>query len=353
MSSATATTPPATGRLTTAEVVSPRDDLITVILGACMMGGAMSDGWAHNNRIAEIQSEGFFTPWHALLYSGFAATAAWTVWLAFRRRDRIPRWWVDGWPVGYRIGALGVLIFLVGGLCDMVWHTIFGVEKTLDALMSPSHLLLLVGSALFLSSPTRSWWAAEDSRLRAATGVAAIGLATMAASIFLSFASAFQGIAPVLPYEEVIESFGGVRAAHGVASYVITTGLLAVPMLMVFRRRPAPGIATALTLLVAMFQVVTREFPHPQTLAAVAAIAAAVLVDVILVQLDRRRGFDAPLRLPIAAAVLAGLVAAAHLLALHFQDGFKVPVEIWSGTILVSALVAAVLGGLAARPVAP
>jgi hypothetical protein len=351
MSSATVTTPPIAGRLAPAELASPRDDLITVILGACMMAGVFSDGWAHNNLLAQVQAEGFFTLWHALLYTGFAATGAWTFWLAYRRRDQVPRWWVDGWPAGYRIGGLGVVIFLVGGLGDMIWHTIFGIEATLDALMSPSHLLLVVGSVLFLSSPVRSWWAAEDTRQRAATAVAALALATMSASIFLSYASAFQNISPILPYDGVQGTVGQLEAGHGVSSYVVTTAMLAVAMLFVYRRRPAPGVATALTVIVSMFPVVTKEFPHPQTLAAVAAIAAAVLVDVILVQLDRRRGLDAPLRLPIGAAVFAALIAAGHLLALHLQEGIKWPVEIWSGTVLVVALVAAVLGGLAARPV--
>lgn len=351
MSSATVSTPPTAGRLATAEVVSPRDDLITVIFGACMIGGAMSDGWAHNNLLAQIQSEGFFTPWHGLLYSGFAATAAWTFWLAYRRRDRAPRWWIDGWPAGYKLGALGVVIFLIAGVADMAWHTIFGIEVTLDALLSPSHLLLMIGSVLLLSSPTRSWWVAGDGRLRNATAVTALALATTSVAIFLGFASAFESKAAVVPYDGAQNSIGYLRASHGAASYVITAALLAAALLMVYRHRPAPGAATATTVIVAMFPMVVREFPQPQTTAALAAIAAAVLADVILVQLDRRRGLGAPLRLPLAAAVFTTLVAAAHLLALHLQEGVKWPVEIWSGTILFAALVGAVLGGLSARPV--
>jgi hypothetical protein len=34
--------------------------------------------------------ESFFTPWHSLLGSGFAATAAWTFLLAYQRRDHAP-----------------------------------------------------------------------------------------------------------------------------------------------------------------------------------------------------------------------------------------------------------------------
>src|SRR5712691_7046633 len=36
------------------------------------MVGLFVDGWAHSN-LAQLET--FFTPWHALLYSGFAAAA--------------------------------------------------------------------------------------------------------------------------------------------------------------------------------------------------------------------------------------------------------------------------------------
>lgn len=45
--------------------------LVTVLLATWLIGGVFVDGWAHNN-LAKLET--FFTPWHALLYSGFAAT---------------------------------------------------------------------------------------------------------------------------------------------------------------------------------------------------------------------------------------------------------------------------------------
>ncbi|HEU4422715.1 MAG TPA: hypothetical protein VFR67_09280 [Pilimelia sp.] len=332
-----------------AEVATPTEDLITVIFGACLIAGTFADGWAHNNILSEVQEDGFFTLWHALLYAGFTATAAWTFWLAYRRRDRAPRWWIDGWPAGYRLGALGALIFLVGGVSDMGWHTVFGVEATIDALLSPSHLVLLVGATLLLSSPMRSWWAAGDGGLRAATGVAATALATTAASVFLLYASAFGNVGPTLPYEGAEGSLGNLRAAHGLASYLITSALLLIPLLWLHRRRTTPGAVTGLVAIVAMFPIVTREFPQPQTAAALAAIAGAVVADWVLVGLDRARGMSAPLRLPIAGAVVAALLWAPHLLALHLHSGIQWPVELWTGTVASTALVGAVIGGLAAR----
>jgi len=197
-----------------------------------------------------------------------------------------------------------------------------------------------------------AWWAAGGGGRRAVAGVVALGLAATAASIFLLYASAFDSVAPVLPYDGRPGSVGNLVAAHGIADYLVTIGLLTVPLLMAHRRRPTPGVATALVGLVSMFPIVTHEFPRRQTGAALAAIAAAVLVDWILLRLDRTRGMDAPLRLPIAGAVFASVLTAAHLLALHLAAAIQWPVELWTGTVVVTAGVAALLGGLAARPLA-
>lgn len=347
-SGAVTTNPPVAGQVAEVEVATPTEDLVTVIFGTCLMLGAMSDGWAHNNILSDVQAEGFFTIWHGLLYSGFAASAAWTFWLAYRRRERHPRWWVDGWPAGYKAGALGVLLFLAAGVADMAWHTTFGIETSIDALLSPSHLLLCAGSVLLLSSPMRSWWATGEGGRRAATGVASMALATTSISVFLLYASAFDYVSPVLPYDGTQASPGYTAASRGVASYVVTTALLVVPLLLAHRRRTTPGVATALVAAVGLFPMGTNEFPRPHATAVFAAIAGAVLVDWILVWLDRTRGFDARGRLPIAGAVFGGLVSAAHLLGLHLDAGILWPVELWTGAVVTSAAVGALLGTLAA-----
>src|SRR5437867_8717930 len=101
---------------------SPAEDAITVVCGIALVGGVLADAWAHTNILSTLES--FFTPWHALLYSGFAALALWTVGMAYRRRADAPVWWRDGWPAGYRLGAVGAAIFLLGGLGGLTWHTV-------------------------------------------------------------------------------------------------------------------------------------------------------------------------------------------------------------------------------------
>ncbi|MEV4482576.1 hypothetical protein [Micromonospora coxensis] len=324
---------------------SRREDLVTVVLGACLIAGAMSDGWAHANIVDTI--EGFFTPWHGLLYAGFAGTAAWVLWLAYQRRDAAPRWWRDGWPAGYRAGALGIAVFGLGGLGDMVWHETLGVEVGLDAAFSPSHLLIDAGAVLLLTSPLRSWWASAEGGTRAVTGVLSMMLGAMAPTILLTHSSAFLTAAPT----EAIGAYGNQGPAIlGVDAYLVTTVLLVAPFLLAHRRRATVGAGTALVAGVALFDLVMFEFPAPQTVAALTALLGALLADVALRWLDAVRGRDAALRLPIAGALYAGLVWAGHLLGLALTDGLRWTPEVSGGLVTLTAVVGAVLGGLAARP---
>jgi hypothetical protein len=351
MSTSLSGTPTRTGRAT--EVAAPREDLVTVLLGACLVGGAMSDGWAHSNILDTI--EGFFTPWHALLYFGFAATGAWIFFLAYRRRARHPYWWRDAWPSGYRVGAAGVLLFLSAGLADMVWHETIGVEVGLNAAFSPSHMLLDIGAVLMLSSPLRSWWASgTGGGLRAGTGVASLALTAMGATILLSHSIAFTMARPTMPYEAMdganYERLEHVLAVHGVDAYLVTTLLIAIPLLMAHRRRATPGAATAVVGGVALFILVMREFPTLLVAGALGAVVGAAIADVILERLDAIRGADAPLRMPIAGAVFGATVWSGNLLGLHLAEGVRWPVEMWTGLIVLCAVLGALLGGLLARP---
>src|SRR5207247_5171813 len=61
--------------------------------------------------------------------------------------------WRAAIPAGYAWAVLGVFVFGVAGVFDMIWHTIFGIELSTDALLSPSHLALGTGAALMVSGP--------------------------------------------------------------------------------------------------------------------------------------------------------------------------------------------------------
>ena len=326
------------------------EDAITVLFSLWFIAGGATDVWAHTNRLAALQEEGFITPWHILAYSGFLATAGWTFWLAFRRRHLVARWWRDGWPAGYRAGAIGAVFVMAGGFVDGIWHTVFGIESDLNAKLSPSHNVILFGAMLLSTSPLRSWWQAGGGGRRAVVGVTSMAVLAATANHVFPVASALASTAPTMAYAHDRSGPTEIAAVAGLNSYLLTTATLLIPFLLAHRRRATPGAMTAVIAAATLFEMIRYEFPRSLVIAAVAAIAAAAVADLLLVRLDSVRGTDAPLRLPIAGGLIALLIWPAHLLGLQIAAGVHWPVELWTGAVTLTVAFGAVLGGLVARP---
>jgi hypothetical protein len=56
-------------------------------------------------------------------------------------------------PIHFFPATIGVIFFALGGIGDLIWHTFFGFEKSIEALISPTHLLLFLGLFLIFLSP--------------------------------------------------------------------------------------------------------------------------------------------------------------------------------------------------------
>jgi hypothetical protein len=141
-----------------------------------------------------------------------------------------------------------------------------------------------------------------------------------------------------------------ILAVQGVGSYVMTTLLIAIPVLMAHRRRATPGAAAAVVGGVALFTLASLGFPGVPLAGALGAVAGAAVADVILERLDAARGTGAPLRMPVAGAVLTAAVWTGHLVGLHLAEGLRWPAEMWTGLVVLCAALGALLGGLLTRP---
>jgi hypothetical protein len=131
---------------------SLRFDWIVTILSAFFIGGGWLDNWAHTHGKVD---KTFFTPWHAVLYAAFVVVAAFLV-LSLLRNHRKGYPWREALPPGYGLSLLGVMIFAVGGVLDMIWHLLFGIEVSVEALLSPTHLILAFGLVLIVTGPFRA-----------------------------------------------------------------------------------------------------------------------------------------------------------------------------------------------------
>ena len=101
------------------------------------LGGAWLDASAHVHLDAALET--FFTPWHAMLYTGYMYVFVFYVYVKNKMKD-----------YKFDIGLLGGSIFAIGGASDLLWHTFIGIEEGIEPLLSVSHILLFVGAFLML-----------------------------------------------------------------------------------------------------------------------------------------------------------------------------------------------------------
>ena len=115
--------PPA-GKVKAQVVSSLRFDWIMVVVSIWWLGGLFIDGWAHSN-IPQLET--FFTPWHAVFYSGYLAVAftllvqillnlrqsaisagdSKTSLVTLVRKSLPGNRWLDAIPIGYELSVLG------------------------------------------------------------------------------------------------------------------------------------------------------------------------------------------------------------------------------------------------------
>jgi len=132
---------------------TPVYDGLMIVLALWLLVGMFADAWAHANGLVET----FFTPWHGIIYSGLVANALGVFSAIWRNQRRGFHGW-NAIPAGYEPSAVGVIVFAVAGVADLIWHNALGVEVQLEAAFSPPHMGLMAGFVLLMSGPFRSVW---------------------------------------------------------------------------------------------------------------------------------------------------------------------------------------------------
>lgn len=126
-------------------------DWAMTIASLWVSGGIMLDAWYHFHSTVET----FFEPAHGLLYAGLLATFVFTG-IAMLQGHRHGYAWRYALPRGYGLTLVGLVVFLAGGILDMIKHTLWGFEQAFNALLSPTHLMIGAGMFLMIAGPIRA-----------------------------------------------------------------------------------------------------------------------------------------------------------------------------------------------------
>ncbi len=334
--------------------LSWRAELGTILIGQWLMLGLAIDGWAHHNR---PNLENFFTPWHGLLYSGYAASAVWLIGLIWqqRRAGRIGRAAI---PRGYELGLVGVVLFGLAGLADLLWHETIGIEQNRKASLSPTHLLLFLGIVLIVSSPFRAAWSSDDPAHDAPTLrdflpalLSLSGAASIVGAMHIwlwGFAYLHDGAAAALAVPAVAQA---ATADLDLAMILITTVLLLTPLLLVLRRwRPPFGTATILFGTLAGLLCAVTGFRQPTDVGV--AIVVGLVADTLIRRYEPRPARPGAFRL-VASLVPLALWALHFAVTALFPGGVAWPPEYWAGITLLAGLTGLALSLLVVPPALP
>lgn len=325
-----------------------REDRMLLAFASILIVGLFSDGWAHTNIVDEL--EGFITPWHAVVFIGYALTASWILLMIHRRRPQADSL-RTAIPTGYEVAAAGVVVFAIGFNGDAIWHTVFGLESDIDALLSPTHLLMAIALVAIASTPFRTreptvqpTWRTE--RLR----IVSLMLTTMVIGFFLlylwipAFAIGSNG------YAQWLDGFGAppfmteVSQIAVLASTFVITALILVPALVVNRSTPPPaGAALALILGPAVAVTAIREFSNPESLLAFLMAATAGEVITQRVTNPRRRAI-------LLGAFLPAVLWTTYWITFIAVHGLAWEIELYTGQVVSTALAGVGIAALISTP---
>jgi hypothetical protein len=349
-----------------------REDLIGMTIAFWPITALFFDGRNHNNKTGQ---ESFFSLAHIVLYTGMSVFAVYLGLVLAKYQARAGarplRGIVDlkAIPVGYGVAFLGLCLLGIAGPTDLLWHSLYGFEINVEAIVSPPHLALFFGGLLVSSTGIRSMWAkrdlAPDMRTFAPALMSAILFTGILTFITMYTSALMTNVAPTSAFvNDIKQNFHdtvtnqtiglteGLRGygdnlfpyhyytvSHALASMVITTLVLLGPTLLILRRWRVPFPAfTIMYLVVGLMNCIMTQYRDAWIL--IPLVIAGLTVD--LLQRGLVRGPSD--RLTLGGIRLIGPVAAAALwfsyyavMAIHLGIGWRPPTWVGANVLGVMA----------------
>lgn len=237
-------------------------------------------------------------------------------------------------------------MFAVGGIGDAIWHTILGVETGLDALLSPTHLLMFVGMTALLTTPVRAAWLDPGPRRgwrQLGAAVISVAIATALIAFFVEYAF---GITETWPQQQPFDASSNnddriVELA--LATGYVATAILVAPVLILLRRWNPPvgavAVVWAIPVLLEALAFDEELIAVPATLAG--GLAFETVFRVAISRTSRRTAIL--LTTPVAVAMLW----ATWIAMVHVTDTVRWPPELWSGQIVMNTFLGLALAAIA------
>jgi len=320
-------------------------DVLLMVFTAWFLGGLYLDGWAHHQLDSALET--FFTPWHGMFYSGFFACAILLIVTSFQntKKGHLFRFSL---PREYILSLVGVFIFFMGGIGDVLWHIIFGVEQTVEALLSPTHLTLALGGGLIGSGPLRSLWTKSDPGEGLLRQIPIIFSLAFLFS-FLSFMTQYSHmVVHPWPSAEQLTTDKFFPEALGISNILIQTTLLMGLVLPVLKKWRFPfwgftGIIAINTIGLSYMEYEFRFIP--------AALIAGMIIDFLYQKMKNCLGD--PFHFRLFAFLVPVVLYISYFGAIFTTKGTWWSIHLWAGSIVIAGLVGWLLSYLVLPPYSP
>ncbi len=329
---------PAQGR----PVSSVRFDGSMMAVCCWLVGGVFLDTWAHSN-LAVLDT--FFTPWHAVLYSGATAVAAFIFGpiLWYHRRGYA---WRQAVPVGYEWSLVGILLLGVAGVSDMLWHLAFGIERNTDAALSPTHLGAAFAIALVVGGPLRAAWQRPESAQRSGWAaqlpmLISFSFTLIMVTLLTLFGSPFHNTQVAEPVQTEL----GQQLA--VTSILLYTAILMGFLLTLVRRWPALpfGALAFVVALETMLVTATNIDPALPPVLLLTGVIAEGLRWALRPSALRTGSFR------LFGALVPVVLFTLYFGALYLTAGIHWTIHMWLGCVAIAAIAGWLISLLVVPPV--
>ncbi len=329
---------------------SLRFDWLMLLVGLWPLAGALTDANAHIN---DPQLESFFPPWHALLYSGVLAVGLTIGSVAWRNHQR-GYGWTRAVPPGYGLTLVGVGVLGVAGIGDLIWHSLYGIERDIPALTSPTHMLIILGILLVVAGPLRAAYARPVDQVRGLAQLPMI-VSVMLTYVFLtvplqylhpfSYRFAQYGDVDVFANQPYPPASSYLAEGLGLAAILVTSAVLSSLTLFLMRRWQLlfGALTLILTVDIAALGALQRDFSLVP-----AAFVTGLLADLLILTL--RPSPARPNLFRLFAFLLPALYFTTYFVTLFLTNQVVWIIHLWVGSIFAAGWVGWAISYLVVPP---
>jgi hypothetical protein len=320
-------------------------DWLFILFSGWWTAGGFVDGWAHTH--LESALETVLTPWHAIFYAGILATTFLLLTQLWKNHAKGFAW-KRSLPREYMFALWGIALVFVGGPGDLIWHWLFGIEANIEALLSPTHILLAFAGAIVVSAPVHAIWYRSrlEAKIHKIPVILSFSYLLMTLSFMLQFLNPFNF--PWMAQSFVNQNPINVNygAALGVASAVVFTSIFMGLILASIRhwRFPFGSFTAILTLNVIAMTLMHGEY----YIFILSAFVAGTLIDLLYKKVYSLSLKEHHIRIfGIFAPVILFTIYNATILA---TDTTPWSIHMWVGLVVISGITGCLMTYLVVPP---